>query len=1171
MNKKFLSAILFGALMVTSTGTFVSCKDYDEDIDGLQTQVDSNKSAIEAVKGLQTQVTALQSALTTAQSTADAAKTAAANAATAAEAAKKAGEAAAAQAKADAIAAAIKEANDLKAWVEAQGYLTKDDLAALNGQAAAVLELSAKIEAIEAGLSTLDTDIKQMYAGIQEQIELLTSTSVNNIVTLQEELALQQATLDIYEEMLKELQAGDEELWAEIALARQELAGAISSLNLQLEEKTGELWEEVALAKQELYGAISALTNIQADDKKALEEEIASVNKTLSETLSALITIQGEDKKALEEEIASVNKTLSETLSALANIQADDKKALEEEIALVNKTLSEAFSVLNNAVAENTTEIANLWEDLTTAKGELSAAITNVLNLIADLDGNLVTLHSLLDGKVVSVDIQSYSSSSTYPWCPTFFNTIEKAAVFGDKTAIKANENLTFTAGKLHAGTTEVDIRVSPTNVQITKEQITLINSLGGNLNDYVEVAEVKPYNKLLHGWNTRSAVDNKSGMWTVSFRLKETTDVEEFLKAVTMKDGDNTYGVKFAVAVDNVISAHSLEFDAKELVPANKLDFFVNDKNIENIANRYATYTSVEEMKWKGDAAVAAILTPAKDKNVVLRADAGTTGTDYRPGAEILPVVKGEEIAIRINATKNGNEWVEGDKIAGFYVTLDKAYALESAVSEINAWNSYEYENVGTDKQAATMFKGNYGTITIKNLNNVVGDVIGFRVYAVNLNGTLMDPDGRAFYVSVGNPAATAQTISATITPKATTETSVTVELTAAQSALITSLLKDEYEDYNTGVVMSTANAKIEGVTTEYGVDYVWNDDNTAVVKVTFTLNDVTYFIDDETYKASTTFYSATKHELGTVNFELTKTMPTAFPEAFAFRPKQEVEDGTGKFIAYMIPNNGYAAASEKGTKDLNNVFYGLDANYEFIFATSATKKQNNQDVVVDNEVIADDEYVLEVAKSFINNETWHNVTVNYLYKGISTYYDAEEEEYVKGDDHKVAYGKTLQVKYACWHNASAFDWAKKTATKTYKPELQWMAEGNTVYAHYAHISSTNSYNNDYFGLDLNELLNTKGWLKVKEGSAKLTVNGQVNPYFKPEFNVLAIDEDGLPVQDEDGNSVIAISFTQVGTQIDAAPVADHEENLEFVVVDAYGHEKTISLAVTIKAPNKK
>jgi len=40
MNKKFLSAILFGALMVTSTGTFVFCKDYDDDIEDLQAQID---------------------------------------------------------------------------------------------------------------------------------------------------------------------------------------------------------------------------------------------------------------------------------------------------------------------------------------------------------------------------------------------------------------------------------------------------------------------------------------------------------------------------------------------------------------------------------------------------------------------------------------------------------------------------------------------------------------------------------------------------------------------------------------------------------------------------------------------------------------------------------------------------------------------------------------------------------------------------------------------------------------------------------------------------------------------------------------------------------------------------------------------------------------------------
>ena len=46
MNKKFLSAILFGALMVTSTGTFVSCKDYDDDIDEINKELTDIKSKL---------------------------------------------------------------------------------------------------------------------------------------------------------------------------------------------------------------------------------------------------------------------------------------------------------------------------------------------------------------------------------------------------------------------------------------------------------------------------------------------------------------------------------------------------------------------------------------------------------------------------------------------------------------------------------------------------------------------------------------------------------------------------------------------------------------------------------------------------------------------------------------------------------------------------------------------------------------------------------------------------------------------------------------------------------------------------------------------------------------------------------------------------------------------
>lgn len=41
MNKKYLSAVLFGALLASTTGTFTSCKDYDDDINGLNERVDA--------------------------------------------------------------------------------------------------------------------------------------------------------------------------------------------------------------------------------------------------------------------------------------------------------------------------------------------------------------------------------------------------------------------------------------------------------------------------------------------------------------------------------------------------------------------------------------------------------------------------------------------------------------------------------------------------------------------------------------------------------------------------------------------------------------------------------------------------------------------------------------------------------------------------------------------------------------------------------------------------------------------------------------------------------------------------------------------------------------------------------------------------------------------------
>ena len=52
MRKKYLSALLFGALLFASAGTFTSCKDYDDDINNLQTQITDVKNAVAELQKL---------------------------------------------------------------------------------------------------------------------------------------------------------------------------------------------------------------------------------------------------------------------------------------------------------------------------------------------------------------------------------------------------------------------------------------------------------------------------------------------------------------------------------------------------------------------------------------------------------------------------------------------------------------------------------------------------------------------------------------------------------------------------------------------------------------------------------------------------------------------------------------------------------------------------------------------------------------------------------------------------------------------------------------------------------------------------------------------------------------------------------------------------------------
>ena len=88
------------------------------------------------------------------------------------------------------------------------------------------------------------------------------------------------------------------------------------------------------------------------------------------------------------------------------------------------------------------------------------------------------------------------------------------------------------------------------------------------------------------------------------------------------------------------------------------------------------------------------------------------------------------------------------------FYISLDRAFAGESDASELKSWNNYIYSG-DIDKVLDIDECNGKATLSI-NLggSEYTDDVIGFRIYAVNADGTYVDPDGRAFYVEIGKAA---------------------------------------------------------------------------------------------------------------------------------------------------------------------------------------------------------------------------------------------------------------------------------------------------------------------------------------------------------------------------------------------------------------------------------
>ena len=846
------------------------------------------------------------------------------------------------------------------------------------------------------------------------------------------------------------------------------------------------------------------IDNLQSQiDKAGLQSDIDALKTQLQDAAST----------------ASAAKTTAESALAKANdaaVKADVEKAIQKVEVTANKAATDVATAISNAAnAQTTADGAQKAADAAAkaakdaqkqadqAVKDAAAAATTAKQ--ADFEKALERIGNLETSRVTADKLDEKLTQLKE----------ELLGADGDKETIGS---LTVKVNAYKGAVEELYSAV--TSVELV-ETYSGVNGFTSNWNTTNGITPLTV--EMLHGLISD---DSKFG--------DENGNEKAILYAVAI---NNTVDSKAEAAADRyVVSTYDVKPTYNKFVPSNDFTFKVGGKDVSEIHNRWTGYEIVgensnfssdknPELAWANDAAAEPVLEGEK-KNVE-NANYRSHRSDVRYWNSLLQVEVGKPFSITDLKTS--------DNTAAdyYYVVLDKDNAIESGVSELNAWKNYEIDNLNKVVPASENL-----TLTIQT-EAANHDIIGFRVYAVNKDGKLLDPDGKAFYVVVGE--------------------NYTSGIVGNLDAVNKITEKKDFSpvdgvSYGPWELVADNNACPLSEKPVFAAVYYNKDGNettnmSEVTKIAFKVNNPALIADGATVSLKSTLRKYTDnnfYEVGTVTATYTKVLPKAFPADITFRPAQETGKGTGYFIAYMTPENGYTVTNKSvyGSVDLNNVFYNLDDNVSFEIADAA---KDANDKLTSVRADKANNFVAKVAaKDFINSTTKHAVTAKYNYGEISLVKNNKTGQWEKKPC-SVDYGKSLSVTFACWHSASSYSWKEQ-------PALQWKATANVIKTDIKNIAVKNTYNNDFFGGTFAQLLTNK-YLEVKAGSAHLTYEGQVDPYFTVEVDAT------------NGQFI----FTQTGIQAENAPTVDHTENLEFVVVDAYGHEVPQSFKVTIKRPASK
>lgn len=1120
MKRKFISAMLFGALLIAPATTFVGCADYDDDIENLQGQITNNATTLdqltkEKIQNVETEIESLKAANKQLQEALDKAKSEGTDA------------------DAATLAAAQKLVEDAQAQLQAALDAVNGDITGINGK---ISDLDARLLAQDGRLKSVESllaadgkltlaindaqalaekayNLAEQTAATAEANKQAIKDAADNLKSIKESLEGQINTLsDKVNDLSKELAKQNADITAQINSLKSQLNDANEGISAN-----GDKIKENKQKIDEIVGQLTELQNQIAQNKSAVEtlesNFLTEIDKIVKEQNGLKTSIEGlkSANETVNQRLESAEgrlNTIDELIKSLAKSSdvTDSIDQLREEIeAKIGKlneegkddTVASLIAGINTNITTINGNIERIDGEITKINGLIDVLFTDLSNLITGLIVQDYSDFNAVFAQVAKYNVTPNETNKTY----YVNNATEQEAYFPYKGATGGDQrHINNYTVQQYCG--DVYATINPNTVSFEGQTLALFNSQDVANPEY-KLTKAVISNKLI----TRAAAKNGLYKFSVYNENQNVSFVPEHV-------GDGKDAV-YALAATNQGLKGKDNKDIKERRVYSKYELKFKPTNITSYNRAVLSVTPISAGTLQPEAVEAGV-----DKFCFEK----LTGCQFNLVANQKVYAKYIECvgAKSASGQEDANERTNMNKNDGFKTTLK-----EASINKVASGASVSINEL-------------FNTITVNNAKN--GYTYTYDYYTWDYNGAITKHQFKVIYTeAMYNENAisyehTPTSASDQTTPGTNTAFSHTLSMTSKNNVwkdnvktiqVVGSNIPNMTVYFNKadGAVVKTLNvlngssAKTTTLTTS---------ELNNIKNLSFKYNPTNVAPGD--YKFTVKFYDRNGNVVTSVDVNVTIKVPTTLADKIerihrVFAGDDVIlyaaNNGTNAYanMSSAFVNVGQNLTASSGTgriffADALSNYPTTPANentqYKPVIANNATCYTHKGNIFFDNQFV--------VPYVSVKNEHVYNLTVGAKYYGLNDYWTPQAKE-----------GTTFNVKVVSpiYH---AINFEQRPIELSYP---QVLTLGDNVFS--ATNPADHSQTIKYLGTNRDALIaSTK--IEVSAADNILEVTSTANNSFELKLK---------------------------GT----AGVADGQDfKLNFVVTDVFGKEKSYPITVTFK-----